>query len=342
MDTIRRLGFFFLMLVVFPATILSQPLQRYEVESRHMGTRFRIVLYAPDDSTARAASDSAFRYITQLDRILSDYKPGSELNRLTRQSGTGRFLPVSASLFEVVSRAVAVSEQTGGAFDITVGPFVRRWREIKQSDSPALPDKEDMKKLKQRVGYHYLRIDSTGRRIALERDGMQLDAGGIAKGYAADEVLRTLETFGIRHALVDAGGDIVTGKPPPGSEGWHVRIPVRHETPDDSDFITLILSGQAVATSGDLFQYVEIDGRRYSHIIDPETGLGLTDRSMVSVVAPDGMTADSYASAVSVLGADKGIEFIRKNPDMGVRIEYIRNDTVMVRECPVFRQWPRE
>lgn len=318
------------------AKIEAQELQRYEYESRHMGTFFRITLYAQSDSIAEAASDSAFSYIEFLNDIMSDYKENSELNLLAQKSGKGNFVPVSTPLFEVLSKAQQVAKETGGAFDVTVGPYVKLWRNIRKMESPALPSPEEIRKLETRVGYNYVRIDSTSQSVALDKPDMQLDLGGIAKGYAADEALRILGGFGIHRALVNAGGDVVTGEAPPDKDGWRVSIPLRHPGQTQMEFMTFVISNSALATSGDLFQYVEIDSKRYSHIVNPQTGIGLADRSTVSVVAPDGITADSYASAVSVLGPDAGIRFIENKPDVAARIQYFENDTVAVRKSSSF------
>lgn len=306
----------------------EQQLKRYEFESQHMGTLFRITLYAQNDSLARTASDSAFQYVEKLNRILSDYDPDSELNRFTKLSGNGNYIDISEPLFEVLSKARQVSRHTKGAFDITVGPYVRLWRDIRTNDNPRLPSQEKLNQLQTLVGYHKILIDSTTSSAALLQKDMQLDLGGIAKGYAADEALRILGEFDINRALIDAGGDIVTGDAPPGKSGWRISIPVR-QNEDQNKYITLELIHKALATSGDLFQYVVIGEERYSHIVNPETGIGLTNRSMVSVVAPDGITADSYASAVSVLGPKEGLRFIVRKKDTEARIEFLENDSVI-------------
>lgn len=314
-------------------------LKRYEFESQHMGTLFRITLYAEDDSLAGLASDSAFQHIEKLNSILSDYDPNSELNRFAGQSGNGNYVKISSPLFEVLNKALLVSRQTDGAFDITVGPYVELWRKMRSADEPRLPDEDKLKQLNNLVGYFKIQIDSTRQSAALLKKNMRLDLGGIAKGYAADEALRVLGEFNIYSALIDAGGDIVLGDTPPEKDGWHVSIPVRHEGEAENTYIILLLSNKALATSGDLFQYVEIGDKRYSHIVNPKTGIGLTDRSTVSVVAPDGISADSYASAVSVLGPQEGLRFIESKPGTEVRIEYVENDSVYVQQTDGFQRF---
>lgn len=289
-----------------------------------MGTLFRIALYASGDSAANAAAAKAFQRVEDLNNILSDYKEDSELNRVSDRSGDSGWTTVSPPLFRVITKALEVAKKTDGAFDITVGPYVRLWRRMNREPEPQLPPKKILDKLSQSIGYQNIRIDSIRKAVALLKPGMQLDLGGIAKGYAADEALKVLQDYGIRSALVDAGGDIVVGDAPPGKKGWRVAIRSYNKKGKARTHI-LLLANRAVATSGDLFRYVEIDGKRYSHIINPKTGLGLTGQSMVTVIAADGITADSYASAVSVLGPESGLRLLEENPDLSGSIGFREN-----------------
>ena len=166
---------------------------------------------------------------------------------------------------------------------------------------------------------------------------MRLDFGGIAKGYAADEALAVLRQHGIRSALVAAAGDIAVADPPPGQAGWRVEvgaIDVTHAPPPR----TLWLRRSAVATSGDVFQRLEIGGRRYSHILDPRTGIGLTDHSLVTVVARDATTADSLATAVSVLGPEAGLRLIERTAGASALILRVPEGRIEVTES---RHFPR-
>ncbi|HLR24952.1 MAG TPA: FAD:protein FMN transferase [Fodinibius sp.] len=305
--------------------IRAQATKRYQFTERMMGTRFQITFYASNDSVAEAAARKAFRHTEKLNDILSDYEAKSNLNRLTIRSGNGTFVPVHPALFRVISKAQQVARQTGGAFDITAGPFTKLWRKIRKSPHPQLPSPEVLDSLRKLVDYRFIAADSARTAIALERPNMQLDLGGIAKGYAADEILRVLNDMEIHSVLVNAGGDIRAGDAPPDEIGWTVSLPV-HNSKGQRIHLNLQLTNGAVATSGGLFQHVDIDGKSYSHIIDPHTGLGLDNQSRVTIVAPDGITADSYASAVSVLGAHRGRSFIADKPGVAMRIEYKDGD----------------
>jgi len=264
------------------------------------------VLYANDQSTADQASQAAFKRIATLDAMMSDYRPDSELTRLCRNA-VNKPVRVSNELFFVIARAQGVSRASEGAFDITVGPVVRLWRRARKTHE--MPDRDKLAAARALVGYQNIRLDPKNQTVELLKPGMQLDLGGIAKGYAADEALVVLKKQGIERALVAASGDIAVSGPPPGAKGWKIGIAPLEDS-DAAPSRYLLLSHAAVSTSGDAEQYVEIDGRRYSHIVDPRTGIGLVGRQSVTVVAPFGIMSDSFTKVVCVLGPKKGFEII--------------------------------
>jgi len=311
-------------------------LQRFAFDRIEMAVPVRIILYAPDQASANHASEGAFDRIRQLNGILSDYDSQSELSRLSKTAGTGRAVPVSEDLWRVLSAAQAVSEQSHGAFDATVGPIVRLWRRARRQRQ--MPSTERRERARQRVGYRLLTLEPNTHAVRLDREGMKLDLGGIAKGYAVDEAFKVLQKHGIRRALVDAGGDIRLGDPPPDRDGWRVGVAPLEVAAKPSRYLSL--SGCAVATSGDAWQYVEIMGRRYSHIVDPRTGLGLTDHSSVTVVAPDGTTADALASAVSVLGPEKGLKLIEDTPGAAALIVRAPDGKLQTHESARWKKLP--
>ena len=282
-----------------------------------MGMPFRILLYARDPITAQAASDAAFIRIKQLNDIMSDYDPDSELSKLSRTSGQGREIPVSDDLWFVLQKAQALAEQTDGAFDVTVGPFVNLWRRARRQHE--LPPTSRLEQARRSVGYQHVRLNPKNHAVELLVPEMRLDLGGIAKGYAVDEALKVLRRLGISSALVEGGGDVAVTDAPPGRKAWRFQLaPLDITNAPPARF--LLLKNQAISTSGDLNQRLEIDGKRYSHIVDPHTGLGLTDHRLVSVIAPDSITADSATKVVSVLGPKKGLQFIESIPGASTRI----------------------
>jgi thiamine biosynthesis lipoprotein len=281
-------------------------LQLFEAVEPHMGTLFRIKLYAAGEEQARAGFHAAFERVRELDDILSDYKPDSELNQISRT--VGRPAKISDDLLRVLAASQKFAEETGGAFDVTLGPVIRLWREARKNKR--LPDAAALREAGGWCGYRKLHLDEANRTVTLDQPGMQLDVGGIAKGYAADEALAALNRLGIPAALVAASGDLAFGDPPPGQRGWKIGV----------DTCVLELRNAAVSTSGDGEQRLEVNGKRYSHIIDPVTRMGLTSGITVTIIAARGIIADGIATAVSVLGADRGMQFVEKYPGITARI----------------------
>ena len=313
----------------------TEDLQRYEFSEPQMGLPFRIVVYARDKPTAEAAARAAFNRIKQLNDILSDYEDDSELSRLSRTAGSGQALKVSEELWLVLKRAQKLAEQTDGAFDVTVGPVVSLWRKARREKK--LPEAARLAQALQAVGHKKLRLDSRRHTVQLLAPHMRLDLGAIAKGYAADEALKVLRRRGITRALVAGGGDMAVGDPPPGRRGWRIEIaPLDTTNAPPARFVLLANAG--LATSGDVFQHVEIGGKRYSHIVDPRTGIGLTDHSLVTVIAPDAITADSLATAVSVLGPERGKKLIENTKGAAVQIVRQPGDTIEVTESSRFKR----
>lgn len=311
----------------------TKPLDKFEYIEPKMGTSFRMVLYAADQQEADAAAKAAFARVDALNAILSDYDPDSELSKLSANSKTSAptaWTDISDELGVVLLESIEMSKKTGGAFDITVGPLVDMWRKARKSST--LPDDATIATAKNAVESQFIELKSDHRQARLMKPDMRLDLGGIAKGYIVDETLKTLKTEGIRHALVDAGGDLgVIGTPQEEGRGDGWRIAVQSlQNPGETTGEYLIITDMAVATSGDTYRFVEIDGVRYSHIINPKTGLGLSYRIGVTIVAMDAMTADAMASSVSVLGAERGMALIEATPGVECRIVTIEDGQSVV------------
>jgi thiamine biosynthesis lipoprotein len=279
----------------------EKALHRYEFQQPHMGMLFTLTLYAPDPAAAQSASTAAFARIAHLNNLLTDYDPESELMQLCQQPG-GTAVRVSPELFTILAEARRIAEISGGAFDPTIGPVVRLWRRARRTE--VLPPPAQLATARSRVGWQNISLNPDQQTVTLLTNDMQLDLGGIAKGYAADEALRVLREHGITRALVAASGDVAVGDPPPGQDHWRVAI----GTPFQREGVgrALMLANAAVSTSGDSEQFVVIGGIRYSHIVDPRTGVGLTNRCQVSVVASRATETDALATAISILGAEAG------------------------------------
>jgi FAD:protein FMN transferase len=331
--------FAFFSLAVSSLAIAASPEERggvqpFEAVEPHMGTLFRIKLYAATEAQAQDSFRAAFNRIAQLDDTLSDYKAGSELSRLS-ETAVRHPVAVSADLFRVVSAAQDLAEQTGGAFDMTLGPVIRLWREARKRGS--VPDPKALRNAGKVCGYKLLKLDLNRHTVEFERAGMALDVGGIAKGYAADEALAALSALGIRSALVAASGDLAFSDAPPGKSGWKIGIDSFDEAHAPFTRI-LTLANAAVSTSGDTEQHLDANGKRYSHIIDPKTKLGLTKPLTVTIVARRGITADSLATAVSVLGAGKGMVYVNRRPGIAALIVMRAGDGPQVLESRHFPQ----
>jgi thiamine biosynthesis lipoprotein len=319
MTTLRALGL--ACLFVLPASAAEPALLRHVFSEKHMGTLFRIIVYARDAEVASKASKEAFARVSELNAIMSDYLSTSELMRLCAKAG-GKPVKVSGELFVVLKRAQEVARDSDGAFDVTVGPVVRLWRKARRTGR--MPDQKQLEAARALVGYKNVVLDEKAQTVKLLVPGMQLDLGGIAKGYAADEVLRVLAKHGLTRALVAAGGDIAVHDAPPDKPGWRIEIAAIDAGMEGKRY--LVLANAAVSTSGDAEQYVEIDGKRYSHIVDPRTGIGLVGRMSATVVAPDGITSDSLTKVVAVLGPKKGFEIIERTKGVGGRFVRKKDD----------------
>jgi thiamine biosynthesis lipoprotein len=295
-------------------------LRRFEYREPHMGTEFKLVLYSTDEAAARLASRAAFDRIEDLNAKLSDYDPESELMRLCERAG-GPPVPVGDDLFRVLESAQEFSRISDGAFDVTISPVGRLWRRARRDRK--MPDPELLARARTLVDYRNVVLDPAARTVLLRKPGMKLDLGGIAKGYASDRAMDVLQSHGIRHALVAAAGDIKVSEPPPGSEGWVVAVaPLEAASGGEGPGPSLRLTNQAVSTSGDAERFVEIGGVRYSHILDPRSGLGVVGRSSATVVAPDATMSDALATILSILGPEKGMELIEQTP--GAAAFYVR------------------
>jgi thiamine biosynthesis lipoprotein len=294
---------------------------RYQFLHKQMGTLFRIVLYSQDSILARQAANEAFRRIDELNTILSDYKEDSELNQLSASAGSGQKVEVSNDLWTVLNKSAEAARWSKGAFDITVGPYSKLWRRSRRQEE--LPSREALAIARKAAGYQYLHLYPDAKAVELTLPGMQLDLGAIGKGYAVDEAMKMLQKQGITTALVDGGGNIRVSEAPPGQKGWQVEIGSLNEKRAQNQAVEqLALSQAGMASSGDVYQFVEINGKRYSHILNPHTGLGLTHQTMVTVIATDGTTADLLSTTVNVLGLRKGKKLLRKYKASACYVQY--------------------
>lgn len=301
-----------------------------------MGTIVDVTLYAPDKAVANDSAKAAYARIEELNRILSDYNPDSEVMRLCRKAGTGEVIAVSPELFEVLAKSVEFAKESDGAFDVTIGPVVKLWRTARRQKK--LPSEQELTAARSLVGWRHIRLDPATRSVELTKPGMLLDFGGIAKGYIADQARAVLAKQGVTRCLVSVAGDIAAGDAPPGRDSWRIGIaPLESADGEPSRYLRLV--DCSVSTAGDAFQFVEIDGVRYSHIVDPATGLGLTRRISVTVVSTQGVMADGLDTAASILGPERGLKLIQQTKGAVGLITIATDKGVTVTETEGFEKY---
>jgi thiamine biosynthesis lipoprotein len=325
------IAWFTVSLSLFAAAAGADEPNRHEFESAHMGTKFRIVVYA-DRATAEKAAKAAFTRVADLESVMSDYKRDSELMKLclANDAAPGKPVNVSDDLFRVLEHAGKVWKLSDGTFDVTVGPLSALWRITRRTQE--LPDAKEIAEAKALVGFDKVTLDPKAKTVALKLKGMRLDLGGIAKGDAADQALAVLKSHGIKSALVAASGDIAVADLPPGKDGWTIEVsPLGKEK---TKYVKL--ANAAVSTSGDLYQFVEIKGVRYSHVLDPKSGVGQTGRRSATVIAKRGIESDSLTKAMLLLPPEKAVNLIDSIDGAATFVAVIEGDRVKTTESKRF------
>lgn len=295
-----RTGFRFTIILAAVA-FWSSPgdLLRVELSDEAMGSTFTVVLYGSDQKQLEAAADAAFDEVHRLDRLLSNYQPASEWSEVNRTAGI-RPVKLSAELFQLLSDCMTYSRQSDGAFDITVGPLMKVWGFYKGEGS--LPRAADVTDALTRVGHRHVRLDAAARTIHFDRPGVELDPGGIGKGYAVDRMVDVLKRSGVHIALVSASGSSIygMGAPPTEPAGWRITI----RAPDDphKTAAEVVLKDMSLSTSGSYEKFFWVEGRTYAHIIDPRTGYPARGTASVSVMAPRTIDSEAWAKPFFING----------------------------------------
>lgn len=293
-------------LIVNVAVAQPDTRHRYTFRRGLMGTEFVVTLYATDSLTVQRANAAVNARMDSLNQIMSDYLDGSELNRLSASSGTGQWVRVSPDLFNVLKKARWVAERSGGRYDPTIGPLSQLWRRAVRRGE--FPTTKQRRRARWAVGYKLMELDSVNQSVKLRRPGMKLDVGGIGQGFAIDEAGVVLRNAGLPAFLLDLGGDILAGNAPPDQPGWRVGL----------DSTTILLKNAAITTSGDTYRHLNYRGHRYSHIMNPRSGLGLRHFVRATVLAPDGWRADALTKVFSVAGLRQSRRLLRRFPDVSV------------------------
>ncbi len=316
MDRDKKSFIAIIAVVIFILALLHFGLAKREPESFTadsgsrpvMGTFARVIVIAVEKKAAQACIEAAFEQINKVDELMSYHNPDSEISKLNR-SAFENPVNVGPLTYQVIRKAIEFSRFTDGAFDITVGPLVDLWS--RAGDTNTVPTEQQLQEASLSVGWDKLILEDSERTVKFAVDGMRLDLGGIAKGFAIDKAIEAIEQAGGLGAMVDIGGDIrCYGKTPKGQKYWPVGLQNPDLESEKQILFTLKLANGAVATSGDYQRFVVIGGRHYSHIINERTGNSADALSSVTIIADCATNADALATAVSVMGAERGIELI--------------------------------
>jgi thiamine biosynthesis lipoprotein len=281
-----------------PAAVQKETL-RLETTVDAMGSTFGMVLYGEDQAILRAAADDAAEEAKRLDRMLSNYTPASEWSEVNRDAGD-RPVKVSTELFDLLTWCLGYSTASEGAFDITVGPLMKVWGFYRGSGR--LPHRAEIRGALMRVGYRNLVLDAAARTVRFARKGVEMDPGGIGKGYAVDRMVEVLRREGIRAAFVGASGSSIyaLGAPPSEPRGWKVTI--KNPRNPSETIEDVYLRNESMSTSGNYEKFFFAEGRMYSHIMDPRTGWPAEGVLQVSVIAPRTIDSEVWAKPYYING----------------------------------------
>lgn len=285
-------------LLPYAATPHSAGLVRDEGSIDTMGTLFAIVAYGKSHESVRAAISNALDEAARVDRLLSNYQPDSEWSRVNRLAAE-QAVPVSPELFNLLAACKRYNEESEGTFDISVGPLMKLWGFYQHSGH--LPDSSAVRRVLAFVGDRNMVLDRAHLTVRFAKSGVELDPGGIGKGYAVDRMVDILRRCGISAALVSAGGSSIYGLgAPPDTSGWRIDLPAPEAGSARADSITLC--DESLSTSGSTEKFFYADGRRWSHIMDPRTGFPAQGVLSVSVVAPRTIDSEAWAKPYFILG----------------------------------------
>lgn len=280
-------------------------------------TLVTITVVSRSESQAKEAMDAAYLELDRVGRLLNFYAEDSELSRINSNAGVAP-VKVSTETLDVIAAAVRAGEETEGGFDVTVGPLVRLWDFTKKT----IPAQERIEEAKSLVGFRHVIVDRQAGTVFLDRKGMQIDLGGIIKGYAADRAVAVLRQHGVASGIVAVAGDIrLFGRQPDGRP-WHVGI--QHPRPQGDEaalLATLDIADGAISTSGDYQRYFIENGIRYHHLLNPATGFPQDLCRSVTVIAPSAAATDAFATGIFVMGPEKGLATLERLGMDGVIVD---------------------
>jgi len=321
-------------LLVFSTPLLQAQTRKFSYSEMKMGSAFNLIIVSADSNKANHLARKSYELVDSLSHIFSNYDSSSELSKINASAG---LLPykMSTAMLDLVQKSQYAYIQSKGAYDISIGPLSSLWRNARKAK--LFPEASTVLATKKLVGLNQVKINKRLGTIFLPNANMQLDFGGIAKGYIAQWVINFLKANGIQQALADAGGDIVMSGAPLNQQGWLIGVNLP-ETTDQLLNKKLQLSNCSVATSGDVFQFIEYKGVKYSHIINPLTGYGVTNLRNVTIVAKTGATADWLATACSILPI-KEAKQLAISHQAALLITTLKNGKLVFEATPSFKNY---
>lgn len=293
----------------------AQPVEAYEITFPAMGTMLAFQTFSDDEAKVERVFKDAQKEIDRLVEILSDYSSESETVLLSQKEKVGQWQSVSPELWEVLLVCDQWHRLTAGAFDASVGRLSVLWRKARKAKT--VPTQAEIDAARQQCGWQHVELNKETKQVKLKIEGLRLDFGAMGKGYIIDKAYEYLAGHGLPCSLVRAGGDLRCGTAPPDREGWPIEIA---RLSDSEQPIRFHLTSAAVSSSGDLYQYMEVDGVRRSHVLDPRTGIGVPGPRMVTVIASTSTQADAADTALCVLPDDKALEIAKSLGNLKVRI----------------------
>ncbi len=296
----------------WPAARGAGDVARYQASHDAMGTVFTVVAYGADGRELAEVVNEVFEEIDRVDAQMSNYKPQSELSAINRRAATEQVL-VEPQLFRLLEDSLRYGEETGGAFDITVGSLMRTWGFFRGQGR--MPVKSEIGRALEKIGYQHVHLDPAARTIHFDTAGMEIDLGGIAKGYAVDRAVDILRCYGVTQALVSSGTSTIYGLgAPPDDRAWRITIRDPYDAEKAGDVV--FLKNFALSVSGNYEKFFELDGKIYSHILNPRTGRPVENMLSTAVLAPRATQADALSTAMFVLGVEGSRRYLSGHPNL--------------------------
>jgi thiamine biosynthesis lipoprotein len=296
-----------------------------------MGTEFAVYLYARNESAARDATDDVFDEVDRIEQELSNYRETSELSRINREAAAG---PVTTDpeTFHFLERSQYWSTASGGAFDISVGPLMKSWGFYRHAGR--IPSDEELEHLRPMVGTQSMLLDAATRTVKFRAEGVELDPGGIGKGFAVDAAVVVLRAHGVRAAMISAGSSTIyaLGRPP-GRQGWKVVVP--GISPNSPPYSTVLLRDTSLSSANCSEKNFTVSGHLYCHIMDPRTLRPVEGRVHVSIIDPSATTSDALSNVLFVDTPDESLAFLERNAPEARAL--IVSGTAAAPRCSTFR-----